>query len=215
VEEKRAERNHQVVLAIDSGHLMADEMHGIPKLDHSINAALQLAYVCLRTGDRVGWFNFDDRVQAFAQPEGGVRTFRRLQTATAAIDYSPNETNFTLALSELSQQLRRRSLVVVLSDFVDTITAELMLENLSRLSRRHLVLFVTLRDPSLDATAAAAPKSLQHLYRSVVSADFTRERDIVMRRLKRLGVHCLDLAPNQITTGLLNQYLDLKRREQF
>jgi uncharacterized protein (DUF58 family) len=215
VEEFRAERNHQVVLAMDTGHLMADPLDGIPKLDHSINAGLLLAYVCLRTGDRVGWFTFDEKVRSFSEPDGGVRAFRRLQAQTSEIAYSRGETNFTLALSDLQQRLRRRSLVVVLSDFVDTVTAELMLDNLARLSRRHLVLFVTLRDPALDAVAGAAPRSLDHMYRAVVAADFVRERDVVLRRLRRLGIHCLDVAPSAITTGLLNQYLELKRRELF
>ncbi|MHC4959067.1 MAG: DUF58 domain-containing protein [Planctomycetota bacterium] len=215
VQEFRAERNHQVVLALDTGHLMADPLEGIPKLDHSINAGLLLAYVCLRTGDRVGWFTFDEKVRSFSKPEGGVRAFRRIQVQSSDIEYSQGETNFTLALSDLQQRLRRRSLVVVLSDFVDTVTAELMLDSLARLSRRHLVLFVTLRDPSLDAVADAAPRSLDHMYRSVVAADFVRERDVVLRRLRRLGVHCLDVAPSEVTTGLLNRYLEIKRREMF
>ena len=214
-EEFRAERNHFVVLALDSGHLMSDPLDGIPKLDHAINAGLLLTYVCLRTGDRVGWFTFDEQVRGFAEPEGGMRAFLRLQRQSAEIEYSTGETNFTLGLMELSTRLRRRTLVIVLSDFVDTVSAELMLENLERLSRRHMILFVTLRDPHLDEVVGAHPGNLDAVYRSNVAADFVREREVVIRKLKRLGVHCLDVAPGQVTTDLLNRYLDIKRRELF
>ncbi len=214
-EEFRAERNHQVIVALDTGHLMADPLDGIPKLDHAINAALLLSYVCLRTGDRVGWFAFDQEPRLFIEPDGGTTAFRRLQRRSAEIEYSRGETNFTLGLMDLSLRLSRRSLVVVLSDFVDTVTAEIMLENVGRLSRRHLVLFVTLRDPQLDATVHGAPRTIDGLYRSVVGHDFVQEREVVLKKLTRLGVRCIDVPPGQVTTDLLNRYLDIKRRELF
>ena len=211
----RAERNHQVVLALDTGHLMCEPIDGLTKLDRCINAALLLSYTCMRTGDRVGWFSFDQEVGTFSEPDSGARAYRRLQQLSADVTYSRAETNFTLGLSELSLRLKRRSLVVLLTDFVDTITAELMIENLSRLSRRHLVLFVTLRDPALARVVDGQPQVLDDVYRAVVAGDFVRERELVLRRLGRLGVRCIDTPPSQVTTGLLNQYLDAKRRELF
>src|SRR5690606_37670883 len=132
------ERNHQVVLAVDTGHLMSEPLVGIPKLDHAINAGLLLSYFSLRAGDRIGFYGFDSAVRTFLEPSGGLRSFPRLQQASAALDYNHVETNFTLGLGELQGRLTRRSLVVVLTDFVDTVTAEIMVENVLRLSRRHL-----------------------------------------------------------------------------
>jgi len=213
VEEFRAERNHRVVIAVDTGHLMSEPIEGIPKLDHAINVGLLLSYVCIRTGDRVGWFGFDEKPRSFIEPEGGTQAFRRMQHLTTELAYSQSETNFTLGLSELSTRLRRRSLVVLLTDFVDTITAELMIENLRRLSRRHVIVFVTLRDPSLEELAWRGPANLGDIHRSVVAHEFVREREVVLRRLGRLGVHCIDALPKDVTTALLNRYLDIKRRE--
>lgn len=209
----RAERNHQVVLALDTGHLMAEPLLGIPRLDHAVTSALLLAYVSLRLGDRVGLYGFDRAGRAWAEPQGGMGAFPRLKALSAQLDYSTDETNFTLGLTELSARLRRRSLVVVFTEFVDTVTAELMIENLSRLARRQLVLFVALRDPSLDAAALARPRRLGDVYRSVVASDFVRERERVIARLRRIGVQCLDAAPAAISSRLVNRYLDIKRRE--
>ncbi len=209
----RAERNHQVVLALDTGHLMAEPLLGVPRLDHAVTSALLLAYVSLRLGDRVGLYGFDRAGRAWAEPQGGIGAFPRLKALSAQLDYSTDETNFTLGLTELSARLRRRSLVVVFTEFVDTVTAELMVENLSRLARRQLVLFVALRDPALDAAALARPRRLGDVYRSVVASDFVRERARVIARLRRMGIQCLDAAPGQVSAGLVNRYLDIKRRE--
>jgi len=211
--EFRAERNHQVVIATDTGHLMAEPLEGVPKLDHAINAGLQLAYIGLRTGDRVGWYAFDSETRAWHEPDSGTAAFRRVQRATAELAYSYDETNFTVGLLGLLGRLRRRSLVVLLTDFKDTVTAELMLDNVRRLSRRHLVLFVALRDPELEAVAAREPVELDDLYRAVVADDFVHERRLVLHRLQRLGIACIDAPPDRITGNLINRYLDIKRRE--
>ena len=212
-QEFRAERNHQVVLALDTGHLMAEPLLGVPRLDHAVTSALLLAYVSLRLGDRVGLYGFDRAGRAWAEPQGGVGAFPRLKALSAQLDYSADETNFTLGLTELSARLRRRSLVVVFTEFVDTVTAELMIENLSRLARRQLVLFVALRDPALDGAALARPRRLGDVYRAVVASDFVRERERVIARLRRFGVLCVDAAPAQVSARLVNRYIDVKRRE--
>jgi uncharacterized protein (DUF58 family) len=103
--------------------------------------------------------------------------------------------------------------VVVFTEFVDTVTAELMVENLFRLARRHLVVFVALRDPSLDAIALGRPERLSDVFRAVVAADFVRERELVLARLRRGGIRCVDAVPRAVSAGLLNRYLEVKRRE--
>ncbi len=214
-QEFRAERNHQVVLAIDAGQLMSEPIAGVPKLDHAINAAMLLTWLCLRTGDRVGVFGFDERVRQWSEPQGGMHTFQRVQAMSAELDYARVETNFTLTLADLSTRLKRRSLVVLFTDFLDTVTAEMMVDNVTRLARRHLMLFVALRDPQLEARALERPRSLTEMHQAVVAGDFVRERTIVLERLRRAGAHCLDAPADRFTMALLNRYLDIKRKELF
>lgn len=211
--EFRAERNHQIILAFDTGHLMSEPLDGIPKLDHAINAGLLFAQVSLRAGDRVGMFAFDSRVRMMASPTGGARHMIWLQRMAAELEYSGEETNFTLGLTELLTRLNRRSLVIVQSEFVDTVTAELMVENLTRLASRHLVIFVTLRDPGLYANLDASPGNVGDVARSVIADMFIRERQVVLERLRRLGIHCLHVTRDQLDTSLINRYLDIKKKE--
>jgi uncharacterized protein (DUF58 family) len=214
VRQFRAERNHQVIFAVDTGRLMSEPLEGIPKLDHALNAALVLSWVCLRTGDRVGFFTFDSAPGAQLDPVGGMRAFPSLNLLAGRVDYSETETNFTLGLTKLGESIRRRSLIVVLTDFVDTVSAELMVENLGRLAKRHLILFVALRDPELERAATAVPRSVLDVGRAVVGAGLARDREVVLRRLRRIGVHTIDAEPAGIGPRLINTYLDIKRREK-
>ena len=211
--EFRAERNHQVILAFDTGHLMREPIDGLPRLDHAINSALLLGYVSLKAGDRVGLFGFDERVRLYSKPQGGVASIHRLVEQTGGLDYGMSETNFTLGLTTLLGHLSRRSLVIVFTDFADSVSAELMVDNVLRLAKRHLVLFVTLRDGSLDRLVRREPTSILSLNEAVVAADLVRERDLVLRRLRRRGVHCIDTTTGQVQVALINRYLDIQRRE--
>lgn len=209
----RAERNHTIVIAIDTGNRMSEEIERLPRLDHAIHAALVLGYVALRSGDRVGLYSFGAQPGLSLPPQGRVTSFARIQHATAELDYSTDETNYTLGISTLSTRLARRSLVIVFTDFVDSVTAELMVENLGRLSRRHVVLFVSLRDTAVGERIKAEPRDVLAIQESVVASELQRDRDRVVRDLELRGIHCLDVEPRRATVGLLNRYLDIKRRE--
>lgn len=211
--EMRAERNHHVVLALDNGYLMREEIDGLPKIDHAVNAALATAWAAAVGGDLVGLYAFDSRPRHFLPPEPGRRAFARLRSRTAALGYESRETNHTLAMTHLLGRLQRRSLVVVFSDFVDTTTAELLVENVRLLGRRHVVVFVALRDPALERLAMAAPRSLDDVAAAVAAGEMRRERRVVMERLARLGTVVLDVDPAALTPRLVSTYLDLKARE--
>jgi uncharacterized protein (DUF58 family) len=211
--EFRTERNHPVMLALDTGRSMSEPLDGLPRIDRALNAALLLAYVGLKLGDRVGLFAFDARPRVSTGVVTGTAAFPLLQRQAAAIDYSAEETNFTLGLTQLSGQLNRRSLVVVFTDFADTTGAELMIENLARLVRRHLVLFVAFRDAELERMVEAEPLTPEDVSRAVVADRLLRERDLVLTRLKRLGVLVVDAPAERLGPSLLNSYLDVKRRD--
>ena len=213
--EFRTERNHNIVFAFDTGRLMSEPLGGVPKIDRAINAALLLTYVSLRGGDRTMFYSFDARPGISSGFLTGARAFPKAQAAAARLDYSSEETNFTLALSELSQKLERRSLIIIFSDFVDTISAELMVENVKRLSDRHLVVFATFEDAALASMINQAPEVSDDVSRAVIAGSLLAERDIVFKRLRRLGVQIIETTPEAFGGALISRYLQIKRREML
>jgi len=211
--EFRAERNHTVMLVLDTGRLMCEPVAGAPRIDHALNAALLLAFVSLKAGDRVGLFAFDAKPKVAAAALSGTHAFAHLQQLTAQIDYSTEETNFTLGLTQLNANLRRRSLLVIFTDFADATSAELMLENVGRLLTQHLVLFVVMRDQELEDLERHAPDTPEDVSRAAVAAAMTQERDVVIERVRRLGAHVVEAPVSGIGPALLSRYLELKRRD--
>jgi uncharacterized protein (DUF58 family) len=210
--EHRSERNHHIMLAIDCGRLMSQPTARGPRIDQALNAALLLAFVGLKMGDRVGLFAFDARPGAQSGLVAGAQAFPLLQRLAAEIDYSTEETNFTLGLTTLAGRLDRRALVVVFTDFADPTSAELMLENVGRLMRTHLVLFIAFRDAELGALVEAEPQSADDVSRAVIAGRLMKQRDSVVARLRRAGAEVVDPGADDLGLALVDSYLAVKRR---
>jgi uncharacterized protein (DUF58 family) len=213
--EFRIEQDQTIIFAIDTGRLMCEPLASAPKIDHAINAALLLGYVSLKMGDRVGLFGFDARPNISTGAVSGVKAFTVLQRMAARLDYSAEETNFTLGLSQLSAETQRRSLIVIFTDFADPTSAELMIENVGRLMRTHLVLFVAMRDAELESLALAEPKKAIDVTRSVIAHSLITEKELVLSRLSRLGAEIINAPAGRIGPALLNRYLELKRQSRI
>ena len=210
--EYRTERNNNIVMALDAGRAMSEPIGSVPRIDRAVSAALLTAYVALKDGDRVGFFAFDSRPRAASKPIGGERAFATLQRVAAGVDYSANETNYTLGIATLANGLNRRSLIIVFTEFADTISAELMLGAVGSLLKRHLVLFVVMKDEELESLAAAEPAAPDDVSRAVTAAALLRERRLVITRLRHLGVHVLEAPAGEAGPSLVAAYLDFKRR---
>ena len=210
--EFHTERNQQIILALDTGRLMCEPLGGQPRIDRALHAALLLAFAALKLGDRVGLYAFDARPRLSSGAVSGARGFPVLQSLGARIDYSTEETNYTLGLTQLSGELQRRSLIAVFTEFSDSTSAELMIENIERLLRRHMVLFVVFRDEELEAMADKEPTQTSDVSRAVIADTLLRERESVISRLRRMGVEVVDAPAERAGVSLLNAYLDLKRR---
>ena len=211
--ENESERDNQIVFAFDCGQAMCEPVDGLPRIDRAVSAALTAAYVALKGGDRVALFGFADKPQLLTPFALDTRAFHRLQVAAAGLDYAPREPNFTLALATLTAKLRRRSLIVLFSEFTDPTSAELMIESVERLVRHHLVIFVTMEDAELSGLAEADPGSLRDLATAVAADSLGRQRALVLQRLRRLGVDVIEAPWQAIGYRLIDRYLAAKRAE--
>ena len=209
--ENESERNNQIVFAFDLGQAMCEPVDGLPRIDRAVTAALTASYVALKGGDRVALFGFARRPEVITPFVAGSRSFAQLQSAAASLDYHAEEPNFTFALATLTGRLKRRSLIILFSDFTDPTAAEMMIESVGRLVKKHIVLFVTIEDSEIAALTDAQPDTLDALAMAVSADTLARQRALVMQRLRQLGVDIIEAPWDRIGYRLIDRYLDIKR----
>ena len=105
-------------------------------------------------------------------------------------------------------------MVVVFTDFADTVSAELMVENVARLARRHMIVFVAFHDEELESLRATLPQTPEDVSRAVIAHQLLRERSRVLARLRRLGVSIVDAPADRLGPELVRAYDELRRRER-
>lgn len=116
-----------------------------PKLWYAKQLAAALALMLLRQGDAVGLIGFDERTRAHVVPRGGRRHWYDILRAIAPLS-ATGRTDASTALRDLAGRLRRRGLIVLLSDLlVDPEATRLALRFLRH--RGHEVMVFHLLDP--------------------------------------------------------------------
>ena len=206
------ERNNQIVFALDCGSAMCEPIDGLPRIDRAVSAALLTAYITLKSGDKTSLFSFAAKPELSTPFLSGSRNFYRMQQDAATIDYRHQESNYTLALSSLSSRLRRRSLIIIFTDFTDPTSADLMLEAAGRLIDKHLVLFVVLEDEELSEFIKKEPVTAEDVARSVTAQSLLDQKKLVVTRLQHMGIDVVEGPHKNIGTRLINSYLKIKRR---
>lgn len=208
----REERNQRLVIAVDSGRMMAARIGALTKLDHALNTSIALADAASKHGDRLGFVAFDASLRGYLDVDVSHGGRAQLLEATTDLTPRPHESSYRVLTEVLEQRQKKRALVVILTDFIESADALALEGYLARLARRHVVLLVALRDELLSELDVAAPSlNEQAVYRRLVLQDLAGERERVLKRLTRLGVHTLDLRPEESRAPVLARYLSLRR----
>src|SRR3546814_5075646 len=130
---------------------MAEPVGGMPRFDRAVSAALLLAYVGLKLNDRISLCSCAAKPQGLTPAYMHTQDFPSMQRAASLIDYAHVESNFTLALTTLSAQLNRRSLIILFTEFTDATSADLMIRAAGRLAQKHRLLFVVIKDEEVES----------------------------------------------------------------
>jgi uncharacterized protein (DUF58 family) len=145
VKEFEGETNTSIHLLLDCSRSMAYRNRGIRKLEYGQFLAASLGYFAFKQRDGVGFVAYDDQVRDFVPARGSMG---HLNTVLHAIERtSPaNRTEFLKPLADVAERLRRRGIVVVVSDLYDEPTR--VMDGLRRLScRGNDVIVFHLLDP--------------------------------------------------------------------
>ncbi|MES2904484.1 MAG: DUF58 domain-containing protein [Pseudomonadota bacterium] len=207
-----SERNNQIVFVVDCGRQMCEPVDGIPRIDRLVAAMLLTGWLALKLGDRVALHAFDSRPRVTSGLVSGSGAFDALQRVAAQIDYSAEETNYTFALATLFAKLSRRSVVILFTEFTDAISANFLLAGLRRMTEKHVVLVVLLRDEELETLARRRPQDADDVTRAITASALLDERQVVITQLQHLGAHVIEADHDRVSEQLARAYTDLKRR---
>jgi len=205
----RPERDRHVLLVLDTGRTSAGRVGDAPRLDAALDAALLLAALASRAGDRVDLLAHDRARRARVAGAASTELLARLVTAMAGLEPSLVETNWSGAVVDVLHQVPRRALVVLLTPLEPAPLREGLLPVLPLLTSRHRVLLASVADPRVGEMAAERG-DVGAVYDAAAAARLRAERARVRAELARLGVAVVDAEPDALPPALCDTYLALK-----
>jgi len=129
-----AETNLNCYLLLDCSGSMDFSTVGMTRLDYGASLAAAIALLMIRQGDHVGLVGFDSAVRQWIPPRGNARHFGGILEALE--NSAPGkDTDLPAVLHEIAEKIRRRSMVIIISDFFDNL--EEVLNGLEHFRHRH------------------------------------------------------------------------------
>ncbi len=207
--EYQDERDQQVVFMIDCGRRMHAKDGELSHFDHALNAVLLLAYVALRQGDTVGLIAFGGR-PCYLPPRKGTNVINSLLDTVYDLQASTRSPDFLQAATDLMKRLKKRSLVVLVTNLRDEDNAELP-PALHLMRQRHLVLLASLQERVINEALAEPVKDFKDALRNSATHIYLADRRRAHEAIRANGVLTVDVEPEQLPVALVNRYLDIKR----
>ncbi len=137
------EREQTVMLLVDASASGAFGSVRQMKGEVGVEISALLAFAAIKNNDRVGLLIFTDVVEVFVPPKKGRKHVLRVIRELLYFQPQGKRTSITNALDYLEKVLHRRSVVFLISDFID----EHYERSLQLMRRRHDLVAVSLFDP--------------------------------------------------------------------
>ncbi len=221
VKEFEADTNANLHLLLDISKSMDFGSAAVTKLDYAKFLAASLAYVSKRQRDRIGLITFDSKIVETIPPS--IRHFNAVLHALDRIE-AGGESEYHGPLQRIGESLRRRSLVVLISDLYAPV--ELLLPAIDQLRHRgnDLIVFhlldplelnlelgdvTSVEDLESGSQMPIAAAQLQQEYRQLLQAHQAELE-------RRLGANQIDYIftdTSQPLDSVLYRYLSDRERQ--
>jgi uncharacterized protein (DUF58 family) len=213
VREFRLDRSQEILLCVDRGHRMAARVEQITRLDHAVNAAVLISYVCNRMEDKFAVMSFSAATQNGVGFGRGASQLRAVTAYTSSVDAAYQHTDYLALAAALRKRLRHRTLILMLTVLPEREDRYDLLRAVGMLAPQHLPLIVTLTDRNLRAAAQLLPSNRAELSRTLVARDLWLGRLELIRELRSRGALVVEATPEDAGVESINAYIDVKRRQ--
>jgi uncharacterized protein (DUF58 family) len=214
----QVERTQELYVVIDQSRLSGRmvEAGGAMQtvLEGYLSAALVLMRVAERQGDRFGMVVHDDRVRFFLRAGHSPAHYAACREAAMTLQPSEHTPDVAEIVRHLCTSLRRRALIIFLTDLSDPVLAEDFARNIGVLSRRHLVCVCQTRPPDVGPLFEGRPVgSDREIYGRLAGHIRWRELRAAAQKLRSLGVTTRTLEHDLLAAGLVDLHAQVKRRQ--
>ena len=214
------ERTQEVYVFIDVSRLSGKPMHATdgneaePVLERFIQSAMLLQQAAAQQGDLFGLVVFSDSIDRFVRARGGKTHYTACAEALYTLQPRKVSPDYESVFSFVRTRLRKRALLIFLTDLEDPVIAETFVKNAEMISRQHLVFANVMTDPEVEPVFGQTDvNTTSDLYQRLARhLQWKNTRELGLE-LSRKGVHFNQMEEVGATTQVISQYMQVKQRQ--
>ncbi len=141
IKQYEEETNLKSYILLDASKSMTYASEGnISKLEYASTLVASLSYLMIKQQDAVGLTLYSDKVDKYFPPRASRAYLQELLKSLAEISAS-NKTNTAACLNSIAEKIKRRGLVIIVSDFFDDVNSILNALKHFRYQKNEVIVF--------------------------------------------------------------------------
>lgn len=210
----QVERTQEIYVIIDSSRLSRRPINGEPALERYLTAGLLLGSAAEANGDLFGLAAFSDKIHGFVRARNGKAHYAACRDALYQVHPNLVSPDFEEIATFLRMNLRRRAMLIFLTQLDDPVIAESFTRATRILGKQHLILAGVLSPRSIAPLfSGEEPASIDEIYERLANHTAWRGLEKLQLELRQRGVRLTLLAPGMEVEQLVKLYGDVKQRQ--
>ncbi len=210
----QVERTQEIYVAIDTSRLSGREIQGERALERSIIASLVLGLVTQKQGDLFGLLTFSSGVSRFIRARSGRQHYDVCRDALYTLTADLSTPDFSELATFVRLNIRRRSLIAVLTHLDDPLLAEQFVRSMELICPQHVIVVLMIRQSGIEPVFSRANvETVDDLYERL--SGHLRWHDLreLERSLQRHGMRFLLTDNERLSATLVEEYMATKARQ--
>ncbi len=210
------EKSQPVYCIIDKGRLMRFPFEQLSLLDYAINASLIMSNIAIKKQDKAGIITFGNKLSSVVSASNRSGQMQKIMEALYRQKTKYLESNFELLSLFVNTRISQRSLLLCFTNFESMSSFKRQLPYFVSLSKKHLVVIVFFKNTEIQTfNKKESPDSSVEIYQQVIAQGMEADKVLMVRRLRKYGIHAVLTEPQNLTVDTINKYLELKASGRF
>ena len=215
----QVERTQEVYVLIDSSRLSGVAVQNLDgneesQLELFMKAALVTGLVAQQQGDLYGLCTFSNKVDTFLRAKGGKNHFNSCRDQLFMLDSKAVSPDYRELAAFLRQRLRKRALLIILTNLDDPVLAEEFVASMELINRQHLVLVMAI-NPSWTQPlfGPGEVESVEDIHRHLAGHLQDQALQTLAKKLHSHGVRLFRPSPEKLSVAMVREYGAVKDRQ--
>jgi uncharacterized protein (DUF58 family) len=209
------EKSQNVYSLIDKGRMMKMPFEGMSLLDYAINSSLIFSKIAIKKEDKAGIMTFEKSFDGYLPADKKRHQMHLILDFLYNQSTTFGETDYSSLYVQLKHRLKRRSLLMLYTNFESIHSLDRQLPYFIKLAKSHLLVVIFFENTELNRLMHEQPGNTLEVYQKVMAEQFAFEKSQIVNTLRKHGIQTILTKPADLSIMVINKYIELKARQMI